>query len=54
MCCQALCCCCSRAGVPNKNFARIGFVFFQIAWIGYSIVIMYTAKDFVDWFPKFL
>ena len=52
MCCSCLCSPCRRAGVPDKNFAKIGYVFFQIAWIGIALLLMITAKDLVDWFPK--
>ena len=51
-CCFMLCCCCRRRGVPKKNFARIGFVFFKVLWIALAIAVMFTAKSFIDWFPK--
>lgn len=50
VCCK-LCGCC---GVNSKNFAKIGFVFFQICWIMVGVVVMYTAKDLVDWLPSFM
>ena len=54
VCCEALCCCCKKVGVPNKNFSRIGYVFFQIIWIGLAIGMMFSVKDIIDWFPKSL
>jgi len=45
---------CEKCGVANKNFSKIGYVFFQLSWMVFAIILMYTAKDLVGIFPKFM
>lgn len=54
MCCNCLCSSCNSCGVPSKNFSRVGYVFFQIIWIAFSLLIMFSAKDLLDWFPDYM
>jgi len=35
--------------VHEKNFSKIGYVFFQLAWVLIAIIMMYTVKDAIDW-----
>lgn len=53
-CCGLLCAPCSKAGVQKKNFAKIGYVFFQFFWIIVSIILLFTAKKLVEILPHFL
>jgi len=41
-------------GVHSKNFAKIGYVVFQMLWIIIAIILLYTAKKLVDVLPEFL
>ena len=41
-------------GVHSKNFAKIGYVVFQMFWIIVAIILLYTAKKLVDVLPEFL
>jgi hypothetical protein len=46
-----LCGICSKAGVPAKNFSKLGYVFFQLSWIVIAIVLL-LVKDLVNYFPS--
>lgn len=52
-CCGFLCSACSAAGVPNKNFSKIGYVFLQIIFMGISISVMFSAKTIIDKYDYF-
>ena len=41
MCCSMLCGCCGKAGVASKNFAKIGYTFFQFFWISIGLILMF-------------
>ena len=53
MCCSCLCGLCAKAGVPSKNFSKLGYVFFQLSWMVIAIVML-LAKGLVDYFPSSL
>lgn len=53
-CCGCLCSPCSKMGVHAKNFAKIGYVFFQFFWILVSIALLFSAKKLVEILPHFL
>jgi hypothetical protein len=41
-------------GVSNKNFAKIGYLFFQLFWIIIAITILFLTKSIVGILPEFL
>jgi len=53
MCCSCLCGICAKAGVPSKNFSKLGYVFFQLFWIVTAIVLL-LVRGIIDYFPHWL
>ena len=53
-CCSCLCGPCAKMGITAKNFARLGYMFFQLFWIILAITIFFLAKHIVSWLPEFL
>ena len=49
VCCSLLCTPCRAAGVAGKNFAKIGYVVFQLVWIGFTILMMYLMRHAIDY-----
>ena len=49
ICCNMLCTPCKAAGVASKNFAKIGYVVFQITWIVFTILMMYLMRHAIDY-----
>ena len=48
-CCKCLCSICEACGINKKTYSKIGFVFFSLFWAGISILLLYTAKEMLDW-----
>ena len=47
-----MCSACSKCGVHNKVFSRIGYVFFSFFWILVALCLLWTAKPlFQSWIP---
>lgn len=53
-CCSLLCLPCSKMGVNSKNFAKVGYVFFQIFWVLMSIMLLFTARHLVGVLPEYM
>lgn len=53
-CCSCLCMPCARMGISAKNFAKLGYVFFQLFWIIIGIMIFFLARHLVNILPDFL
>ena len=53
-CCSCLCAPCARMGIASKNFAKIGYLFFQLFWIIAAIAILFLTKSIVGALPEFL
>jgi hypothetical protein len=49
-CCSLLCCACKACGVHGKNFARIGYVFFQIFFMAMSLLGAYLTEKIFTWY----
>lgn len=49
-CCSCLCGVCGKAGVPARNFSKLGYVFFQLFWMLMAIT-MILAKGWMDILP---
>ena len=48
LCCSLLCLPCKRAGVPAKNFAKIGYTIFQLIFVVVGLILMWNAKNLGD------
>ena len=53
VCCAASCCCwaCSKAGVRESNYSKVGYVFFQAFWMGIALLMMVFAESLVAYVP---
>ena len=49
VCCNLLCAPAKACGVAAKNFAKIGYVCFQIGWIIFTIIMMYLMRHAIDY-----
>jgi hypothetical protein len=49
-----MCTPCRKAGVSEKNYAKVGYVIFQLGWVIMAIIMLYTAKSLVEVLPHFL
>ena len=48
MCCRALCMPCKRAGVHAKNYAKIGYTFFQVVWIAVALIFFFLSDKLIN------
>lgn len=48
-CCSCLCGMCSACGLNKRSFARVGYVFFNVFWMAFSFILLFTAKDVLEW-----
>ena len=48
MCCNMLCMPCKKAGVHTKNYAKIGYTFFQVVWIGLALLFFFLSDKLVN------
>ena len=53
-CCSCLCAPCSKIGVHNKSFSKIGYVVFQQFWIVIAIVLLFTGQKLENVLPEYL
>ena len=48
ICCNMLCMPCRKAGVHSKNYAKIGYTFFQVLMIGLSLIFFFLSNELVN------
>ena len=48
LCCSLLCLPCKHAGVPAKNFAKIGYTIFQLIFVIVGLILMWNAQKLGD------
>lgn len=53
LCCSLLCLPCKHAGVPAKNFAKIGYTFFQMIFLTIALILMFNAAKLEEFRDKF-
>jgi len=49
MCCQSLCLPAKALGVASKNYAKIGYVLFDLFWLITAIIFFYFFSWAIDW-----
>ena len=49
ICCNVLCWPAKALGIASKNFAKIGYVCFQLFWIIFTISMMFLMRHVIDW-----
>ena len=49
VCCNMLCWPARALGIASKNFAKIGYVCFQLFWILFTIAMMYLMRHAIDY-----
>ena len=50
--CNCLCLPCKKAGVANRNFAKIGYTFFQAFFMLSALTLMFFSGKLQDKMPS--
>jgi hypothetical protein len=53
LCCSLICLPCKHAGVPAKNFAKIGYTFLQMIFLSIALILMFNSDKLQNLADKF-
>ena len=48
-CCNLMCAPARALGIASKNYAKMGYVMFQILWIIITVIMMFAMRHVIDY-----